>query len=111
MWYKKLVRDGIPQKITANGEIAITRIMDTDEYRKELLWKLLEETREAIDAGRRDDAHLMLRELADLEEIIDTILQEYGLTRACLLLRQEEKRKAWGGFSARIFLVGVETRP
>ena len=34
--YNKLVRDNIPNIIKSNGEIPIIRILDNDEYKKEL---------------------------------------------------------------------------
>ena len=41
--YNKLVRDNIPNIIKSNGEIPIIRILDNDEYKKELENKLYEE--------------------------------------------------------------------
>ena len=37
--FNKLVRDKIPDKIEKNGEVAVTRILDDEEYREELYKK------------------------------------------------------------------------
>lgn len=46
--YKKLVRDYIPDIIKDNGEVPIVRILDDEEYLKELNKKLLEEVNEYL---------------------------------------------------------------
>ena len=108
MWYKKLVRDRIPEIIEKTGAIPRTRVLDTDEYRHELRWKLLEEVREATSATIPDE---LLAELADLQEIIDTLVREYGFVAADLKREQERKRAERGGFEKRLFLIGIKARP
>lgn len=44
--YYKLVRDKIPEIIRANGEVPVTRTLDEEEYLRELIKKLKEETAE-----------------------------------------------------------------
>jgi len=44
--YGKLVRDNIPEIIRADSQIPNVRTMETDEYRRELLYKLIEESEE-----------------------------------------------------------------
>ena len=46
--YNKLVRDKIPEIINADNRRAITRILDNDEYIKELNTKLQEEVKENL---------------------------------------------------------------
>ena len=58
--YNKLVRDKIPENINAKGGKATFRIMDQDEYIKELNKKLLEEANEFIEEN-------------DVEELADVM--------------------------------------
>ena len=44
--YNKLVRDKIPEIIEGNGEKPVTRILNDEEYLKELNTKLQEEVNE-----------------------------------------------------------------
>jgi predicted house-cleaning noncanonical NTP pyrophosphatase (MazG superfamily) len=108
MALKKLVRDHIPAIIEKEtGDIVHTRVLDTDEYRHELKWKLLEEVREACAAQEPGE---FLRELADLQEVIDANLKEYGLTRVDLLHAQKRKYEERGGFDKRLFIVKTKAR-
>ena len=67
--YNKLVRDKIPEIISAdNGSICKTRIMDDKEYLKALDAKLQEELCEYLESGS-------IEELADLEEVIRAVLK------------------------------------
>ena len=64
--YNKLVRDKIPEIINNNNEICKTRILDNDEYIKELNIKLQEEVKEYLESGE-------VEELADIEEVLRAI--------------------------------------
>ena len=67
--YNKLVRDNIPNIIKSNGEIPIIRILDNDEYKKELENKLYEEYQEVLNSSEDD----RIEELADMLEIIKAL--------------------------------------
>ena len=108
MALKKLVRDRIPEIVErVTGETVVTRVLDTEEYRHELRWKLLEEVREACAAS---DSGEFLKELADLQEVIDANLREYGFSRGDLLREQESKRAERGGFEGRLFIIRTESK-
>lgn len=64
--YNKLVRDKIPDIIEEKGEIPIVKILEKEEYKKELERKLYEEYKEVLDA-KSDDR---IEELADMLEVI-----------------------------------------
>lgn len=67
--YNKLVRDKIPENINSmEGRKATWRIMDDDEYVKELNRKLLEEAHEFIEENA-------IEELADVMEVIQSIIE------------------------------------
>ena len=50
--YNKLVRDNIPSIIKGNGATPITRILNEEEYKKELEKKLYEEYNEAYKSRK-----------------------------------------------------------
>lgn len=99
--FNKLVRDNIPDKIASNGEEAITRILDDDEYKIELYKKLLEEADEVISS--KDSVETM-EELADVLEILKSIAELHGKTIDDILEIADQKRSKRGGFEKRIFL-------
>jgi predicted house-cleaning noncanonical NTP pyrophosphatase (MazG superfamily) len=103
--YKKLVRDAIPDLIATQGEKPIMRTLDHDEYLHELVFKLLEEARECV--AEKDSPHALLSELADLQEVIDALALLLEKKPGELRALQEKKRAERGGFSKRIFLIGV----
>ncbi len=68
--YNKLVRDKIPETIQSKGEISYSRVLNEDEYKKELNKKLAEECCEVIAALTKDE---ILEELGDLYEVVKSI--------------------------------------
>lgn len=99
--YKKLVRDYIPDIIKTNGEVPIVRILDNEEYLKELNKKLLEEVNEYLESGS-------IEELADIEEVIIGILDSKSKSREELEELRQDKVKKRGAFKSKIFLEGVK---
>jgi len=96
----KLVRDGVPDAIRANGQIPITRTADTEEYVKLLREKLLEEVGEFLDAGPEGEAE----ELADVLEVVFALARLTGL--GAVLAARTEKRKRLGTFMDRVVWEG-----
>ncbi|QSH39700.1 nucleoside triphosphate pyrophosphohydrolase [Candidatus Kaiserbacteria bacterium] len=109
--YGKLVRDNVPDIIRANGEMPTVRTLETDGYRKELLYKLIEESEEARQSGFDDEnKNELLRELTDVAEVLDAILVEFGITKEELQTAQDAKRKERGGFKNKVFLESVKEK-
>jgi predicted house-cleaning noncanonical NTP pyrophosphatase (MazG superfamily) len=109
MALKKLVRDRIPEIIEKDtGEIVEIRTLDDDEFLHELKGKLLEEVREVRAA---EDPCTFLKELADLQEVIDALTDHCGFTQADLRREQKQKREDRGGFRLRLFIVKTRARP
>lgn len=106
--YGKLVRDNIPNIIRANGEVPNVRIMNTDEYRRELLYKVIEEAEEVRQAGYDPDGIEFVTELADIREVIDAVITEFGIERELIEKLQRERREERGAFSEKYFLESVE---
>ena len=100
--YNKLVRDKIPENINSmEGRKATWRIMDDEEYIKELNKKLLEEAHEFIEENA-------VEELADIMEVIQSIMRVKNISYEELKNVQQMKREKKGGFSNKIYLVEVE---
>ena len=99
--FNKLVRDNIPDIIRNNGEEAITRVLSDEEYKEELLKKLLEETSEVINASSKGE---LLEELADVLEILKALAELNNKTLEDVIEIAREKRLKRGGFEKRIFL-------
>jgi predicted house-cleaning noncanonical NTP pyrophosphatase (MazG superfamily) len=102
--YNKLVRDGIPGVIRANGQTPITRILNNQEYNQSLLHKIEEETVELIEAK---DPEEILNESADVMELLLANLALHNLTQADLEAYRKQKLAEKGGFQRRIFLEKV----
>lgn len=97
----KLVRDKIPQMITAAGKKPITRILEQEEYLEELDRKLNEEV-----AEYQEDKSL--EEMADVLEVLFAICEARGHSVEELMTAREEKRESRGGFEQRMFWDGNE---
>lgn len=99
--YNKLVRDKITDIIEADGRIAKYRILDNNEYRKELNSKLQEEVKEYLDDNN-------VEELADIVEVVYGILNSMDVTidefEKIRIKKQEER----GAFNKRIYLEEAE---
>jgi predicted house-cleaning noncanonical NTP pyrophosphatase (MazG superfamily) len=97
----KLVRDLIPQIISNKGQKAVTRVLDHDEYIKELNIKLKEELEEYLT----DDN---CEELADMLEVIYAIAKTKGVSQQELESLRLKKADERGGFEEKIYLIKVE---
>lgn len=102
--YNKLVRDRIPEIIEGNGEEPITRILNDEEYRSELIKKLNEEYDEVVNASGED----IIEELADMLEVMESIAELHNKTLEDILDTKEKKKIKRGGFSKKLYLKGVE---
>ena len=99
--YNKLVRDKITDIIEADGRIAKYRILDENEYRRELNKKWQEEVKEYLEDNN-------VEELADIVEVIygilnstDVSIKEFEKIR----INKQEKR---GAFEKKIYLEETE---
>ena len=99
--YNKLVRDKITDIIESDGRIAKYRILDNNQYRKELNSKLQEEVKEYLDDNN-------VEELADIVEVVYGILNSMDVTidefEKIRIKKQEER----GEFNKRIYLEEAE---
>lgn len=101
--YNKLVRDNIPSIIKGNGATPITRILNEEEYKKELEKKLYEEYNEVLEASGED----RVEELADMIEVIKYLAKLEGKELGDVIKTADEKSTKRGAFNDRIFLEKV----
>jgi predicted house-cleaning noncanonical NTP pyrophosphatase (MazG superfamily) len=102
--YKKLVRDRIPEIIREAGKECETEIFSEIQYRFALRDKLIEEALEVKAVLNDED---LIKELADLFEVIEAILEESGISKKAVLAEQKKRRNERGGFEKRIKLISV----
>ena len=123
--YNKLVRDKIPQIISADGATSETRtIEDEKEFDSQLLIKLSEEMDELKCATTK---HEQLKEMADIMEVLrylpnlstepnlvqaKELIKEYqalnNFTDEQIEQKRTERNSQRGGFDRRIFLISTE---
>ena len=101
--YNKLVRDNIPDIITAKGGTPITAILNEAEYKKALEDKLYEEYQEVLEASGDERCE----ELADVIEVIRALAKLENSSLEDIIKIADEKRAKRGGFDNRIFLEKV----
>lgn len=99
--YNKLVRDKIPEIIENDGETPVVRVLNDNEYKKELEKKLKEEYEEVLLAKDKKER---LEELADMLEVIRMIalLEDEDIQSVINIM--DKKRKKRGGFTKKLFL-------
>lgn len=97
----KLVRDKIPEIIKDSGRLPVTHIAAGQEYKQALMQKLVEEVQEVGKANTREE---LIEEIADVLEVLATIMQLEKLNGAEVTAAQKKKREERGGFSGRIIL-------
>jgi predicted house-cleaning noncanonical NTP pyrophosphatase (MazG superfamily) len=98
--YNELVRDRIPEIISAAGQHPVTHVLDQAAYQAALLEKLTEEAHEARQAPPGQFA----AELAAVLEVLQAIAQAHGMTWDRILSAAATKRSARGAFDDRVFL-------
>jgi predicted house-cleaning noncanonical NTP pyrophosphatase (MazG superfamily) len=102
--YPKLVRDKIPEIVEKRtGRPTKNRVMKSHaEYNQYLRVKMIEESHELLEA--KSKTHIA-EELADVMELVDTILAENKLTLKDIRLVQKAKARERGGFGKRILMM------
>ncbi|SDS98927.1 nucleoside triphosphate pyrophosphohydrolase [Actinoplanes derwentensis] len=98
--YGKLVRDRIPEIISADGRTPRVRVLEAQELLPALIAKLHEEAEEVASAepGER------LGELADIREVVAALTVALGFTEAEVDEAAAAKRAQRGGFTRRLWL-------
>ena len=102
--YNKLVRDRIPEIIQKEGNTADIIILSEESFKQAIKEKLIEEATEVCNAQNRDD---ILSELADLQEVMDTIKQLYNINTLEVNTIQAVKALQRGKFEKKLYLKSV----
>ncbi len=108
--YNKLVRDNIIDKIINNDEIALYRVLDDIEYKKELLNKLKEECNEVVDAFNNGTSADMVMELADVLEVINYLAKSINVNMQEVDNVAMMKKIKNGGFDKKYYLEKTKKR-
>ncbi len=101
----KLIRDKLPGLMRQNNVTIFERVMETDEYRKRLKDKILEEAYEAFMAETESEH---IEELADLLEVIHALGKVCGISIEEIDQKRLQKKEQKGGFEGRIYSPYVE---
>jgi predicted house-cleaning noncanonical NTP pyrophosphatase (MazG superfamily) len=103
--HRKLVRDRVPQQIRSRGDEPTTRTLSDAEFTSALLAKLVEEAQELQVAAETE----RLPELADVWEVLTTLVASLGFTQDDVALAAQFTRTVRGGFSEKTWLESTTT--
>ena len=98
-----MVRDKIPDIIEGHGEKYVARVAGDEEFLVKLKEKLMEETEEFIASGSSE-------EIADIYEVLETLMKEMKIDKVAVLSTQRQKRQEKGGFDKKIILESSEKK-
>lgn len=96
----KLVRDRIPELAQARGQTITVERLDDDTYLLALLAKLLEEALELVESQSVKE---MVKELADVDEVVRALARLLGGPETLEAVRQAKAAER-GGFEGRLFM-------
>ncbi len=102
IYYYKLIRDRIPEKIRKKGGTSKTRVLKAREFERELL-KKVEEEASALPRVRSRTA--LISELADVIDVLYEIKKVKKISDKEIAAAQWENFKRKGGFRKRLYLV------
>lgn len=106
--YHKLIRDRIPEIVKKEGKEPHIHQADESEFRDALGDKLFEEAQELYKEWKCGDKEGVLKEAADLLEILRTMLGACGLDLPALMTMMEERRERRGGFEKKLILESID---
>jgi len=84
------------------GEMPYWRVLNKKEYLKEIKRKIFEEAKELIKAKDKKE---IINEIVDIQELIDVLTSELGLTKSEIKKQQKIKNKKRGSFKKKLFLI------
>jgi predicted house-cleaning noncanonical NTP pyrophosphatase (MazG superfamily) len=103
--FSKLVRDRIVEHQIASGASPVYRQLSGEEYVKELIHKIVEETQEIAEAAPEEIAS----EIADVQQALDDLKERCGLTNSDIAKAQKIKNEKNGAFKKGLYVDYVES--
>ena len=105
--FKKLVRDQVLQRCLDDPKVRTDyRILEPLEFKKELVAKIHEESDEIPVLEMGDDE--VLSEIADVQAVIDSLIEAYGYTKEQVAAAQDHKAAKAGLFEKRAYIHSVD---
>jgi len=105
--YGKLVRDKIPELIRKNEKTPNIRHMDEHEFRRELLYLLIDSAEQLLRTGYSPVDKEFFESLADVQEVFDEIIKTFNINEDILAKVRAISAQVYGTFEQRIFLESV----
>ena len=102
IYYRKLIRDKIPEKIQGKGSECETRKLSRVEFEKELLKKVGEESSGLLQAKNKRE---IIEEITDVLDVVDEILKLKKITPKEIAAQKQQNLEKKGGFEKRLYLV------
>lgn len=99
--YNKLIRDKIVEKIEKNWWTAVHHTATDEEFERKLKEKLVEESKELIEAKNIEE---IKNELADVLKVTEEIMKLHNISEEELKIIKQKKDEKAGGFDKRIIL-------
>lgn len=99
--YNKLIRDNLIEIMEKKGHKVKYRILEDEEYLKELEKKLQEEVNEYLESKE-------IEEIADILEVIYALMECHNITKEEIEKIRIDKSDKKGAFNKKIFLIDVE---
>jgi len=103
--FNKLIRSNLPERMKKEGVYLSGRPLTDEEFAKELKNKLVEEAGEVQDTQSRED---LIKELADVMEVIETLTSLRGITKEEIEKERLLKGQTNGHFLAANFVDYIE---
>jgi predicted house-cleaning noncanonical NTP pyrophosphatase (MazG superfamily) len=100
--FNKLVRDKIPELIEQAGKKGTFRILGIDEFKSELMKKLIDE---AKDFQYDNDEENITDSLAEILETVYTMAESCGILKEDLEEKRTIRIQSRGAFAQRLFLM------
>jgi len=105
IFYKKLIRDDIPERIKESGGKYLCKKLSLKDFKKELLKKVLEESSGVAYAKNKKE---IISEIGDVLDVIDEIKRNLSISSTEITASRKSEFKRKGGFKKRQYLVWAE---
>lgn len=105
IYYRKLVRDKIPERIEESGGQYQIKTLSASKFKKEILKKVEEEASGLVKAKGKNQ---IISETGDLLDVLEEVKTAFGITSAQLKQSRGKEMKRKGAFRKKIYLLWAE---